>query len=280
MGDENRRLNIALDNPQKMRPNQTLSVKVKASVKEGAVPQKVNVLVSAVDSGVLNITDYVTPDPWEAFFGQKRYGADIYDVYGQVIEGQGRLAALRFGGDGDELKRGGKPPVNHVTIIAQQAQPVTLDANGEGTITLPIGDFNGELRLMAQAWTEDDFGSSESKIIVAAPIITELNTPRFLASGDTSRLTLDLTNLTDQPQTLNIALTATDKLSLEGAQPEPVKLPPGARTTLFIPVRATEGYGDGEVTAQVTGLQLLVRRLRRSRRAGKLACVPHSRRKP
>ncbi len=68
-----------------------------------------------------------------------------------MIEGQGRLAALRFGGDGDELKRGGKPPVNHVTIIAQQAQPVTLDANGEGTITLPIGDFNGELRLMAQA---------------------------------------------------------------------------------------------------------------------------------
>ncbi len=71
-------------------------------------------LVSAVDSGVLNITkDYVTPDPWQAFFGQKRYGADIYDIYGQVIEGQGRLAALRFGGDGDELKRGGKAPVNH-----------------------------------------------------------------------------------------------------------------------------------------------------------------------
>lgn len=46
-------------------------------------------LVSAVDSGVLNITDYVTPDPWQAFFGQKRYGADIYDIYGQVIEGQG-----------------------------------------------------------------------------------------------------------------------------------------------------------------------------------------------
>ena len=42
--------------------------------------------LSAVDSGVLNITDYATPDPWKAFFGQKRYGADIYDIYGQVIE--------------------------------------------------------------------------------------------------------------------------------------------------------------------------------------------------
>lgn len=66
-----------------MRPNQPLTVKVKASVKEGEAPKQVNVLLSAVDSGVLNITDYATPDPWNAFFGQKRYGADIYDIYGR-----------------------------------------------------------------------------------------------------------------------------------------------------------------------------------------------------
>ncbi len=64
---------------------------------------------------------------------------------------RGRLAALRFGGDGDELKRGGKPPVNHVNIVAQQALPVMLNEQGEGSVTLPIGDFNGELRVMAQA---------------------------------------------------------------------------------------------------------------------------------
>ncbi|HGW3242062.1 TPA: alpha-2-macroglobulin [Klebsiella pneumoniae] len=208
LGDENRRLTLALEAPDKMRPNQPLTVKVKASVKEGEAPKRVNVLLSAVDSGVLNITDYATPDPWNAFFGQKRYGADIYDIYGQVIEGQGRVASLRFGGDGDELKRGGKPPVNHVTIVAQQAQPVVLNDQGEGTVTLPIGDFNGELRVMAQAWTADDFGSSEDKVVVAAPVIAELNTPRFLASGDTTRLALDLSNLTDKPQTLQVHLTA------------------------------------------------------------------------
>ena len=136
LGDENRRLDLALETPAKMRPNQPLTVKIKASTKNGEKPKQVNVLVSAVDSGVLNITDYVTPDPWQAFFGQKRYGADIYDIYGQVIEGQGRLAALRFGGDGDELKRGGKPPVNHVNIVAQQALPVTLNEQGEGSVTL------------------------------------------------------------------------------------------------------------------------------------------------
>ncbi|WP_312690677.1 alpha-2-macroglobulin [Kosakonia sp.] len=256
MGDENRRLDLTLDTPQKMRPNQPLTVKVKAAVKNGETPKQVNVLLSAVDSGVLNITDYVTPDPWQGFFGQKRYGADIYDIYGQVIEGQGRLAALRFGGDGDEMNRGGKPPVNHVTIVAQQAQPVTLDEHGEGTVTLPIGDFNGELRVMAQAWTADDFGSSEGKVIVAAPVIADLNMPRFLGSGDTSRLTLDVTNLTDQPQTLNVTLAASGLLALESGQPGAVKLAAGQRTTLFIPVRALDGFGDGEIHAQISGLTL------------------------
>ncbi|UQQ18033.1 hypothetical protein MYA98_08025 [Salmonella sp. WGH-01] len=90
---------------------------------------------------------------------------------------------MRFGGDGDDLTRGGKPPVNHANIIAQQAQPITLNEQGEGVVTLPIGDFNGELRVMAQAWTADDFGRGESKVVVAAPVIAELNMPRFLAGG-------------------------------------------------------------------------------------------------
>ncbi len=256
LGDENRRLNIALDAPAKMRPNQPLTVRVKVDRKEGAAPKQVNVLLSAVDSGVLNITDYTTPDPWQGFFGQKRYGADIYDIYGQVIEGQGRLANLRFGGDGDELKRGGKPPVNHVTIIAQQAQPVTLDENGEGTVTLPIGDFNGELRVMAQAWSDEDFGSSEDKVVVAAPVIAELNMPRFLAGGDTARLTLDITNLTDKPQTLNVQLAASGLIQLEGAQPAPITLQPGVRNIQFVPVSAKEGFGDGQVDITVSGLTL------------------------
>jgi uncharacterized protein YfaS (alpha-2-macroglobulin family) len=274
LGDEQRRLNIALDSPQKMRPNQPLTVKVKVNRKEGAAPKQVNVLLSAVDSGVLNITDYTTPDPWEAFFGQKRYGADIYDIYGQVIEGQGRLASLRFGGDGDELNRGGKPPVNHVTIIAQQAQPVVLDENGEGIITMPIGDFNGELRVMAQAWTAEDFGSAESKVIVAAPVVAELNMPRFMASGDSARLTLDVTNLTDQPQTLNVQIATGGLIQLKSAQPAPLKLEPGVRSTLFVPVSAGEGYGDGDINFTVSGMTLPGETLAEMQKSWKIGVRP------
>ncbi|MDF7648904.1 alpha-2-macroglobulin [Erwiniaceae bacterium L1_54_3] len=259
MATEARRLNLMIDAPAKIRPEQTVKVKVKASREGGELPQQVQVLLSAVDSGVLNITDYTTPNPWEAFFGRKRYNADQYDVYGQLIEGGGKLAALRFGGDGDDadaLSRGGKKPVTDVQIVAQQLQPVTLDANGEGTLELPIPAFNGELRLMAQVWSGDSFGSADRKMVVAAPLISELATPRFMASGDQSTLALDLTNLTDQPQTLKVDVMASGFIALAGNVTPSVQLAKGARTTLQIPVKAEGAFGEGAVQVKVSGMSL------------------------
>ena len=277
MATEARRLSLALDAPDKIRPEQTLKVQVKASREGGALPKQVQVLLSAVDSGVLNITDYKTPNPWEAFFGRKRYNADQYDVFGQLIEGGGKLAALRFGGDGDDadaLSRGGKKPVTDVQIVAQQLQPVTLDANGEGTLELPIPAFNGELRLMAQVWSDDSFGSADRKLVVAAPLISELATPRFLASGDQSTLALDLTNLTDQPQALKINVSASGQIALNGKIPASVQLAQGARTTLQIPVKALGGFGEGEVQVRVSGMSLPGETLAASERKWKIGVRP------
>lgn len=254
-----RELALALDAPAQIRPNKTLTVKVKAARGRGELPKQINVLLSAVDSGILNITGYATPDPYQAFFGRKRYGADQYDVYGQLIEGKGRLASLRYGGDGDDedpLARGGKKPISAVTIVAQQAQPVALDANGEGLITLAIPDFNGELRLMAQAWSDEDFGSAEGKVIVAAPLVAELATPRFLAGDDSTQLALDLSNLTGRPQALQVKLAASGLLSLQGAGEQQVQLAAGERKTLRVPVQALAGFGQGDIALTVSGLNL------------------------
>jgi len=276
MATEARRLTLALDAPNKVRPDQTVKINIKASREGGALPQQIHLLLSAVDSGVLSITDYSTPNPWDAFFGRKRYNADQYDVFGQLIEGGGRLAALRFGGDASEdaMRRGGKKPVTQVNIVAQQLQAVTLDENGEGTLELPIPTFNGELRLMAQGWSEESFGAAERKLVVAAPLITELATPRFLAGGDQANLALDITNLTDLPQTLKVNFSANGLVALNGAVTQNVTLAKGARTTLKVPVKALNGFGDGSVDVEVSGLNLPGENLKSSKQQWKIGVRP------
>ncbi|MGV3345018.1 alpha-2-macroglobulin [Enterobacteriaceae bacterium LUAb1] len=271
-----RRLELTLEAPAKVRPEQTVKIKVKASRTGAPLPEKINVLLSAVDSGVLSITDYVTPDPWNAFFGRKRYNADQYDVFGQLIEGGGRLAALRFGGDGDKdlLSHGGKKPITHVNIVAQQLQPVQLDEKGEGILSLPLSAFNGQLRLMAQGWSEDAFGATDSTMVVAAPLVAELATPRFLASGDSARLALDITNLTEQPQTLNVDINAGGLIQLDGAALQSITLAKGEKTTLTVPVKAKKGFGDGEVNVVISGLNLPGENITQSRQQWKIGVRP------
>ncbi|MGH8353474.1 MAG: alpha-2-macroglobulin family protein, partial [Pseudomonas sp.] len=249
-----RKLALSLEAPEKMRPQQPLSVKLKVASADGSLPKQVRVLVAAVDVGILNITEYPTPDPFASLFGRKAYGADQLDVYGQLIEaGQGRLASLAFGGDA-ALAKGGKRPDTSLTIVALQSAPLTLNEQGEGEVALDIPEFNGELRLMAQAWTDERYGMAEGKTLVAAPLIAELSAPRFLAGGDQTSLALDLANLSGKAQALEVQVSAAGQLSLTGAAAsQPVQLQAGQRSTLRIPVRALGGYGQGRLSVTVQG---------------------------
>lgn len=251
-----RKLGLSLSAPEKMRPKQPLSVQIQARNADGSVPKQVHVLLAAVDVGILNITEYPTPDPYSSLFGRKAYGADQLDVYGQLIEaGQGRLASLAFGGDA-ALAKGGKRPDTSVTIVALQSAPVTLNEQGEGQVSVDIPDFNGELRLMAQAWTDDRYGMAEAKTVIAAPLIAELSAPRFLAGGDQTSLALDLSNLSGKAQTLQVQLSTEGQLALVDTAAHSVALTPGQRTTLRIPLRALGGFGQGKVKVLVNGLDL------------------------
>lgn len=250
-----RKLAVSLQAPQQMRPKQPLTVKVSARNADGSIPEQVRVLVAAVDAGILNITRYATPDPFASFFGRKAYGADQLDVYGQLIEGQGRLASLAFGGDAG-LAAGGKRPDTSVLIVALQSEAVRLDAQGEGEVSLDIPDFNGELRLMAQAWNDERYGMAEAKTVVAAPLIAELSMPRFLAGGDETTLALDLSNLSGAEQQLDVRIGVEGQLRLLSRSESPIRLAEGERTTLRIPVRAEGGLGQGRIHVEVSGLAL------------------------
>ena len=217
-----RKLAVSLEAPEKMRPKQPLKVKVSARNADGSIPERVHVLVAAVDVGILNITSYATPDPFANFFGRKAYGADQLDIYGQLIEAQGRVASLAFGGDAG-LAAGGKRPDTSVLIVALQSDALKLNDKGEGEVSLDIPDFNGELRLMAQAWTDERFGMAEAKTVVAAPLIAELSMPRFLAGGDETTLALDLTNLSGSEQNLDVQLGVEGQLRLLGKGESPIE---------------------------------------------------------
>lgn len=250
----NRQLNFSIDAPVQVQPESVVPIKIKMDKSSIQKDKKVTVLVSAVDSGILNITDYVTPDPYAGFLGRKRYNVDIYDVYGKLIEATGRNVNMSFGGDA--MGAGGKKPSNDVQIVAQQLNTIELNDEGEGEINLPLPNFNGELRIMAQAWDDNRFGKADKKMKVAAPVVVELSTPRFLSGGDRAVLALDVHNLTDSTQTMQVEVSTAGLIKQNEAKTISVKLDSKQKDIIQIPVIADYGYGAGSVTIAVKGILL------------------------
>ena len=253
-----RQLNVVIDAPKKTEPEKTIPIKIKLDKDQVQTDQKVTILVSAVDSGVLNITRFATPDPYSAFLGRKSYNVDLYDVYGKLIEGTGRTVNMSFGGDAmlSQSAPGGKKPMTEVNIVAQQLATIELNEEGEGSIDLPLPNFNGELRIMAQAWDDDRFGKAEQTMIVAAPVVAELSIPRFLSGGDHAVLALDINNLTEKNQTMQIDITTTGLLHQEKPQSTTLTFNSQQRRIISVPVITDYGYGQGGVTVNVKGITL------------------------
>ncbi|MES2298166.1 MAG: alpha-2-macroglobulin [Pseudomonadota bacterium] len=244
-----RRLAVTLAAPDKVRPETTVPVKVKVPDARG---QKAMLTLSAVDVGILNITQYKSPDPWRFFFGQLRYGADLHDVYGRLIEKMaGEQGKLKFGGDSGNrrAKPSGQQKVRLVDVFSG---PVMLDANGEATVPVSLPDFNGKVRLMAVVTTQDHFGSAERDTTVAAPLVAELNTPRFITFNDQASLALDLHNLSGSKQQLKVVVSGDDALKVADGQRN-VALAQLEKTTLRLGLVAGANPGLHTLRVQVEG---------------------------
>src|SRR5262249_56881574 len=80
-----RSLQISLDAPEKVKSAGTLTVGVR--VGGLAAGEEARLTLAAVDVGILNLTRFEAPKPEAYFFGQRRMGSEIRDVYGRLIAG-------------------------------------------------------------------------------------------------------------------------------------------------------------------------------------------------
>ncbi|MEZ5478270.1 MAG: alpha-2-macroglobulin family protein [Thiolinea sp.] len=244
-----RKLDLSITAPEKVIPEKPVTVLVQAANLKGG---RAILSLAAVDSGVLNITRFKTPDPWSYYFGRHEYGADLHDDYGKIIESvEAQAMHQRFGG-GNSGSAGGPRAQPVVQIVSLFKGPVAFDAEGKAEVELFIPGFDGQLRLMAVAMSEEQMGSAERDMIVASPVVASMAGPRFLAVGDTSFLTLELNNTTEQQQTVTLDVMANKLLNLEEVKRDLV-LAAGQKEVIRLPVSARGHFGVGSVRLKLTG---------------------------
>ncbi len=245
-----RKLAITLDVPEKTQPRQPLDISLK--VRGAGANEDAYVTVAAVDVGILNLTRYETPDPDGWYFGQRRLGLEIRDLYGRLIDGSlGATGRLRTGGDGGQMPLQGNPPTEK--LVAFFSGPVKLDADGEAKVRFDIPPFNGTARVMAVAWTKSGVGDAVKDVVIRDPVVVTASLPKFLAPGDRAELRLDIANTDGPAGDYQLQVTTNGPLTVEqtGAA-QTLRLEAGGKSAVKLPL-VGQYPGGGLVTVTLAG---------------------------
>ncbi|MCX7558091.1 alpha-2-macroglobulin family protein [Sulfitobacter sp. F26204] len=216
-------------------------------VKEG---QEAYLTLAAVDVGILNLTGFTPPEVTDHYFGQRRLGVEIRDIYGRLIDGlNGALGTVRSGGDAGAAAQVQSPPPTE-KLMAFFSGPVRVGADGRTEIDIIKPAFNGTIKLMAVAWSQDAVGDASRDIVAKDPVVVTASLPRFLAPGDRSRLLLELIHGEGPAGDIALQVHADAGIAL-GDVPAAVTISKGSTTRLNIPLTARE-IGDNLVTVVLT----------------------------
>ncbi|MCG6861183.1 MAG: alpha-2-macroglobulin family protein [Chromatiaceae bacterium] len=245
-----RRLDIQLTAAEKPAPRGPLSIDV--ALGNLAAGEEAYVTVAAVDLGILNLTRFKTPAPDAWYFGQRRLGLEIRDLYGQLIDRmQGVIGAVRSGGDAPSMQFEGPPPTE--ALVAFHSGILRLDAEGKASASFDLPDFNGSVRLMAMAWSQQGVGHAVRDVIVRDPIVVTASMPRFLAPGDRSRVLIELAHVEGPSGEVTVQVsTSGGQVAIEAdAATRTLSLADGARAQILVPIVARTA-GDDELSIALT----------------------------
>ncbi|MBG7602112.1 MAG: alpha-2-macroglobulin family protein [Gammaproteobacteria bacterium] len=206
-------LSIDIETPPRVRPGETIRIPLQVS---GSGDEAAYITLAAVDEGVLRLSDFKTPDPRHHYLGRRRMGLEVKDLYGRLIRPEGVPGSYEVGGDSgfDQRQALGVRPD---AVVALYSGKLDIDANGRAVAEIPLPDYQGELRLMAVAWTRHATGSSDKLMKVVAPVRAELYLPHFLASEDQAQVRLRIIH-SDEAQSGRYHLRVSSSQPL-GVQP-------------------------------------------------------------
>ena len=244
-----RTLNVAVGGAAKILPRQKVTIPVTV---QGAGGDEAYVTLAAVDEGILQLTDFKSPDPVDYYFGKRRLGVLMRDDYGRLIRVEkGAVGAMEQGGDGFGGRGLAVVPQKTVALFSGL---VKLGAGGVANITLDVPDFNGSLRLMAVAWSANKLGHADRMLIVRDPVVADLVLPRFLSPGDSIGAALNLDNVEGGPGAYVATIQTRGPVSLASGAQTVVNqtLKRGQRALVPVQLRGA-GLGIAGISLDVKG---------------------------
>ena len=205
------------------------------------------IVLFAVDKGILQVTDFKTPDPLGYFFRKTALGVETAQIVDLILPEFSILrAATAAGGDGEAEQR--LNPFKRVTDKPVVFWSGVVDAdNTEREVTYDVPDyFDGTLTIMAVAFASDSAGSTEKESTIRGPFVITPSVPTMVAPNDKFEVGVTIANnITGSGENAAVTLTAEPSAQLEIVQGPamPLHIAEGRESTVTFTVHVKDELG-------------------------------------
>ncbi len=229
--------------PNELRPEQKFTIEVSES--QG---KEMSYTIAMVDEGLLDITNYETPDPWSSFFKREALGIKTWDVYDDVIGAfAGNIEHLLAVGGDEELEEKEEKEANRFKPVVKYLGPFMLKSGESHKHSITMPQYIGSVKTMVVASTKGAFGSTDKVTPVKQPLMILATLPRVAGPGETMKLPVNVFALADNIKNVQLTVVATGGLKVTGSKSISVNFSKTGDQVVYFDIATKEQLGIGKV---------------------------------
>lgn len=231
-----------------LRPEENVTVSVK---EETGKPMTYTIAV--VDEGLLDLTRFKTPDPWNNFYAREALGVNTWDMYDYVIGAFGEKMdkVLAIGGDG-EGKGSEKNKANRFKPVVIFLGPFKLNAGSSASHTFKMPQYVGSVRTMVVAGNQDGaYGNTEKATPVRKPLMLLATLPRVVGPDEYVALPVNVFAMTKNVKNVNVQIKTNAMFDVVETSQKAISFsePGDEVVNFYLKVKPSTGIGKVSVVA-------------------------------
>jgi uncharacterized protein YfaS (alpha-2-macroglobulin family) len=246
--DPETHLNPLIEMEETLRPEATTKIRIKE--RDG---KKMTYTLALVDEGLLDLTRFSTPDPWENFYAREALGVSTFDLFDLVLGAHGGRIDGVFSIGGAMAARQVMEPqkrANRFPPMVRFEGPFVLEKGKTNEHKIRIPNYIGSVRVMIVSGYEGAYGKTEKAVPVKKPLMVLSTLPRVLSPGEQLSLPVTVFAMEEKIKDVSISVTTNDLFELSERNKQMHFDKPGDQIEFFS-LRVKENIGRGKVQVNV-----------------------------
>ncbi len=211
--------------------------------------------LAVVDEGLLGITRYRSPDPWDEFYKKEASLLSSYDLYKDVAGAySGKLQTLLSIGGSEFGDAGGTRKVSRFPPVVKYMGPFTLAKGARANHEVELGPYVGAVRFMVVAGTPDGaYGKAEVETPVRSELMVYLTAPRVLGPGELLTVPVSLLGFMGKDSAATVTLKVEGEAAVQGDASKVVRFPEEGEQATSFELRVADRVGAVRLSVEATG---------------------------